>query len=87
VLEQLPAVAMAAVIGVPDDLYQEVGHAYLLLEPDIEISEQALAEYCKQQLANYKIPKRFILQSDLPMLPVGKIDKSALKRIARSASK
>jgi len=79
VLEQLPAVAMAAVISVADDLYQEVGHAYVLLEPGGKISEQELAEYCKQQLANYKVPKRFFKQTNLPMLPVGKIDKCALK--------
>jgi len=79
VLEQLPAVAMAAVISVPDDLYQEVGHAYILLEPDGVISEQELAGHCRQHLANYKVPKRFFQRKNLPMLPVGKIDKRALK--------
>jgi len=85
VIEQLPTVAMAAVISVPDELYQQVGHAYVLLEPGGEISEQELAAYCKQQLANYKVPKRFFRQTDLPMLPVGKIDKQALKRAAFGA--
>jgi len=87
VLEQLPAVAMAAVISVPHDLYQEVGHAYVLLEPGRKISEKKLVEYCKQQMANYKVPKRFFQRTDLPMLPVGKIDKHALKSIAHGADK
>ena len=87
VLEELPAVAMAAVISVPDNLYQEVGHAYLLLETSEEVSEQELIAYCKQRLANYKVPKRFFLQTALPMLPVGKIDKRALKRAASDATK
>jgi len=80
VLESHPSVSMAAVIGVPDDLYQEVGHAYVLIEPDGLVSEEELDGFCKNRLANYKVPKRFFIRDELPMLPVGKIDKTALKK-------
>ena len=65
-LEQLPAVAMAAVIGVPDQLYQEVGHAYVLLEPDQSVTEDELRAHCKDHLANYKVPKRFFVRAEFP---------------------
>jgi acyl-CoA synthetase (AMP-forming)/AMP-acid ligase II len=79
-LEELPAVAMAAVISVPDELYQEVGHAYLLLEAGQDVSEDELRAFCRERLANYKVPKRFFPWRELPMLPVGKIDKQRLRR-------
>jgi len=79
-LETHPAIAMAAVIGVPDDLYGEVGHAYLLLHSDETAAEPDLTAWCKERLANFKVPKRFHLRRQLPMLPVGKIDKMALRR-------
>ena len=85
-LETHPAVAMAAVIGVPDDLFGEVGHAYLLLrtddQPSGEPAESDVASWCRERLANYKVPKRFHLRRKLPMLPVGKIDKVALREEA-----
>lgn len=80
VLEELSRVTAAAVIGVPDDLYQEVGHAYILLKPDQKLSETEVREYCKDRLAIYKVPKRFFLRQSLPLLPVGKVDKQALRQ-------
>jgi fatty-acyl-CoA synthase len=79
ILEQHAAVAMAAVIGVPDRLYQEVGEAHVVLNPGHNITSRELREFCRQRLADYKIPKRFIVQAALPMLPVGKVDKAGLR--------
>jgi acyl-CoA synthetase (AMP-forming)/AMP-acid ligase II len=81
-LESHPAVAIAAVVSVPDPLYSEVGHAFILLEENQRITEQELKGFCGDKLANYKIPKRFILCDSLPMLPIGKVDKVALKKEA-----
>ena len=79
VLESIPSVVMAAVIGVPNELYQEVGHAYVLVEPGSLVNADQLKSICRAKLANYKIPKRFSVRHELPMLPVGKINKQALK--------
>ena len=51
-----------------------------MIEPDGLVSEEELDGFCKNRLANYKVPKRFFIRDELPMLPVGKIDKTALKK-------
>ncbi|MFQ5939625.1 MAG: class I adenylate-forming enzyme family protein [Alphaproteobacteria bacterium] len=86
IIESHPAVAMAAVIGVPDPIYGEVGHAFILNEPGAALSEPEIAAYCGERLANYKVPKEFVVRTELPMLTTGKIDKTALKAEAEAAS-
>lgn len=81
VLEQHPKVLMAAVIPVDDQLYQQVGHAYLIFRPNEAISETELAQWCRDRLANYKVPKRIFVRSSLPMLAIGKVDKIALRSL------
>ena len=85
-LESHPAVEMAAVVGVPDDRFQEVGAAFVVLNRDkvwCKTAIESLNDYCKTHLANYKIPKTIRLMQALPTLPVGKVDKAALKRQAQ----
>ncbi|MEO8448968.1 MAG: class I adenylate-forming enzyme family protein [Gemmatimonadota bacterium] len=79
VLEEHPAVGIAAVLGVPDPLYQEVGHAFILLNPGSRVSAEELRIHCRSRLANYKVPKHYSVETALPMLPIGKVDKQALK--------
>jgi acyl-CoA synthetase (AMP-forming)/AMP-acid ligase II len=82
VIEQHPAVALAGVIAVPDPLYREVGQAYVLLKPGHAVTGEEIAGFCRSKLANYKAPKRVLICDELPMLPVGKIDKAQLRRQA-----
>ena len=79
VLENHPAVLFAAVMGVPDDLYQEVGHGFVMLKPGQEVDAAALKAHAKGHLANFKVPKHFTIQSELPLLPNGKVNKMALR--------
>ncbi|MEQ8262044.1 class I adenylate-forming enzyme family protein [Pseudohaliea sp.] len=81
-LEAIPGVAAAAVVGVPDPLYQEVGYAWVVPEAGTRLSESLLRDACRDQLANYKVPKHYRIVSELPLLPVGKIDKARLQRLA-----
>ena len=78
-LEEHPAVLFASVIGVPDEFYSEVGHAFIMLKPGQSTTEEELHTYCKARLANFKVPKRFTLRPQLPLLPTGKVNKIALK--------
>lgn len=84
VLEEHPAVIVAAVVSADDPLWQEIGVAYVTLSGDVETT--ALETWCRERLANYKIPKRIIIEPNMPLLPIGKIDKVALKqRTAQTA--
>lgn len=85
-LETHEAVVLSAVVSVPDPLYDEVGWAYIVPAPGRHISEKEAADWCKSQLANYKVPKRFIICDELPLLPVGKVDKVKLRAQARERS-
>jgi len=82
VLEEHPDVAMAAIIGVPDPVYQEAGHAFVMPNWGCEPTEESLRAFCKERLVNFKVPKHFTVRVLLPMLPIGKVDKVALKQEA-----
>lgn len=77
-LEAFPGVDAAAVVSVADDRWQEVGWAFVLSQSNLD--EAALTTALRRSLANYKIPKRIVVSSDLPLLPIGKIDKQSLQR-------
>lgn len=88
VLESHSAISTAAVVAVPDPKWQEVGWAFVQVPEGVE-ADSLLAELeqlCRERLANYKRPKRILLRRSLPMLPVGKVDKPALKREAEAAA-
>lgn len=82
-LEEHPQVTMAAVVSVPDATFQEVGVAYVMTDGDsIEIGNDALRAFSAERLANYKVPKQITVVDELPMLPIGKVDKKALQATA-----
>lgn len=78
-LEAHPLVRLAAVLGVPDPVYGEVGHAFVMPRPGTHLTAEVLRQHCRERLANYKVPKSFTIADELPLLPVGKIDKQALR--------
>ena len=82
VLEEHPAIQLASVVGTPDPEYSEVGVAFILPDPKSPPSEDELRAWCRERIANYKVPKRFIITEELPILPIGKLDKVALRKIA-----
>lgn len=74
-----PDILEAAVLGVPDDRWGEVGHAYLIARPGRSVDLAALPGWCRERLAAYKVPKRFVLVDDLPRTAAGKVQKHVLK--------
>jgi acyl-CoA synthetase (AMP-forming)/AMP-acid ligase II len=74
-----PAVAAAAVIGVPDDRWGERVHAVIVLRPDTEATEESLREYCRTLIAGYKVPRSVEFVADLPMSGAGKVLKRDLR--------
>lgn len=79
VLYTHPAVAEAAAVGIPDDYYGEVIHAWVTLKPGVTCSTEDLMAYCAANLAKYKVPKNIFIGGEIPKTTVGKIDKKALR--------
>jgi len=72
-------VSIAAGIGVPDEFFGEVGWYYIIPTPGEKPTEEELKEFCRQRLADYKVPKRIVFVEKVPTTPAGKIQKVKLK--------
>ena len=82
VLARLDGVAESAVIGVPDARLGEVGKAFVVLRPGHALAEPDVLAWCRERLANYKVPRMVEFRADLPRNPAGK----PLKRVLREES-
>jgi acyl-CoA synthetase (AMP-forming)/AMP-acid ligase II len=79
-LVQHPKVMFAAGIGVPDPVLGEVGRYYIVPKPGVaEISEEEIKTFCRDNMADYKVPKQVVFRKELPLTPLGKVMKSTLK--------
>lgn len=76
-----PDVAQAAVVAVPHDTFQEVGHAFLAAHPGRTIDIEALKAFLRERIANYKIPKSWSVLPAFASLPNGKVDKRAMRAL------
>ncbi len=75
-----PAVLEAAVIGIPDPRWGEVGCAFVLARPGHALPDtEQLTAWCRARLAAYKVPKRFVEVSEFPRTAAGKVRKHLLK--------
>jgi len=75
-------VAESAVVGVPDPRLGEVGRAYVVTRPGHVLAEADVLAFCRERLANYKVPRRVEFRDTLPRNPSGKV----LKRVLREES-
>jgi HIP---CoA ligase len=83
VLARLDGVAESAVIGVPDARLGEVGKAFIVLRPGHVLAGPDVLAWCRERLANYKVPRIVEFRADLPRNPAGKPLKRVLREQAR----
>ncbi len=74
-----PAVLLCAVIGIPDPKWGEAGFACVVLKPGAVATEEELLGHLEANLARYKVPRRVIFMSELPISAAGKILKRDLR--------
>lgn len=74
-----PAVALAAVIGVPDEVKGELAKAYIVLKEGKSATEKEIIDYVRANIAKYKAPRIVEFVSSLPQGPTGKILKRELR--------
>ncbi|NDJ87474.1 MAG: long-chain fatty acid--CoA ligase [Chloroflexi bacterium] len=74
-----PAVAEAALIGVPHEKWGEVGKAIVVPQQGAAFREEEFLGYLRERLAKYKIPKSVVVVDALPRTGPGKIDKKLLQ--------
>jgi len=86
VLYQHPAVASAATIGVPHELYGEEVAAFIVLKDGMSATEEEFIAHCKSELADYKCPKSIRIVRDIPKGPTGKLLKRELARLYTRAA-
>ena len=80
VLVRHEGVSEAAVIGVPDERLGEVGKAFVVARAGAAVSSAELLGWCRERLANYKVPRTLDLVDALPKNATGKVTKEVLRR-------
>ncbi len=79
ILAAHPAVGMVAVVGTSDERMGEVGTAFIVARPDAEAVPEEIIAWSRDNMANYKVPRRVVVVDDLPRNAAGKVLKIALK--------
>ncbi|WP_428027903.1 AMP-binding protein [Altererythrobacter sp.] len=82
-LAELPEVGEAAIVGVPDERWGEVGRAYVIPVPGREITAEQVIAHCAARLAKFKVPKTAVITDEIPRTASGKVQKHLLLERAK----
>ncbi len=80
VIYQMEEVAEAAVIGVPHERWGETGRAVIVVKDGLQVTEDAILDHCRSQLARFKVPTSVVFTDELPRSGGGKVVKPELRK-------
>jgi acyl-CoA synthetase (AMP-forming)/AMP-acid ligase II len=83
-INEHPAVGSVAVVGVPDARMGEVGYAFVIPRLNAEITPSDLIAWCRDKMANYKVPRHIEIVDAFPVNASGKVLKYELRERARA---
>ncbi len=76
---QHPDIAQVSVIGVPDERLGEIGCAFVIPRTGAQPEPDEIIAWCRETMANFKVPRRVVIVDDLPTNPTGKVQKFVLR--------
>jgi HIP---CoA ligase len=83
VLARHPSIADVAVVGVPDERLGEVGRAYVVPRAGGSVDAEEVIGWCREHMANYKVPRSVAIVDALPRNASGKVLKFELRQDAK----
>jgi len=86
ILSQHPAIAQAAVVGLPDPNWGEVVVGVVVVAAGATVTEAEIIAFCRERLAGFETPKRVVVRDELPMDFLGKVRKYALRETLLASS-
>ncbi|OUR95038.1 fatty acid--CoA ligase [Gammaproteobacteria bacterium 42_54_T18] len=75
------AITMSAVIGIPCERQGEIAMAFVVLKPGVTLTDSELVSWCRNNMANYKVPRKIRFVDALPLNASGKVLKAELRKL------
>jgi acyl-CoA synthetase (AMP-forming)/AMP-acid ligase II len=83
VIQQHPKISAAAVVGIPDEKWQEAVAAAVVPKREESISQEEVVSFCRGKVATYEVPKRVYVLEELPVGTTGKVNRRRLKDLIK----
>jgi acyl-CoA synthetase (AMP-forming)/AMP-acid ligase II len=78
VLKELPEIEDIAIVGISDEIWGEVGHAFVIRKPAARLNAEDIVNFCKERLATFKCPRKITFCKTFPRTSLGKVLKREL---------